>query len=568
MYNNFFYQNPNYCLHVSQEGDIMEVNNRALEFLDFTKDELMGKQAFIIFPGYEREKAVSFFISSRNSLKGESLDIDIVSRTGIILTVSWTVIPEHPEQKEFYFIFQNNTLLKKQKLQLDRLQAMAHIGTWEYIDNSKDLDWSDEAYRIFGQDKMTFEPTLKTFSECIFSEDRDMVLKEFTDSIEEGRMGYRIKHRVIHGITGQVRWVDEKCVHILDNEGNYQSSMGIVQDITDNELLSRQYESFFHVVESSSVPTVITDTEGNITFINESCEELYEFSEDELLGSNPSIFNPGKDVYRDLGISYEEFTEKFSGMWKRLRDPEFGYWVGELVNRTKSGTLLNVYLFINSVKDKDGKIISYVATNIDVSAEREKENKVRIETYQAIADMAEQRDNETGKHMNRIGEFSYFIASKLGHTHKFCEDLLIFAPFHDIGKVGIPDSILRAPRKLTESEFEIIKNHTVIGHDIFKNRISLEMADEIAYCHQEKFDGSGYPRGLTGQEIPISARICTIADVYDALRSERPYKRAFTEEETIDMIRTGAGSHFDPVLADLVVKYRKEMNQIFHDLSD
>lgn len=170
---------------------------------------------------------------------------------------------------------------------------------------------------------------------------------------------------------------------------------------------------------------------------------------------------------------------------------------------------------------------------------RHKEFNIRLECYRAITDLAEARDNETGEHLKRISAFSRILASELGLPQKQIQDLIIFSPLHDIGKVGIPDSILLAPRKLTKDEFEIMKTHASLGHEILKGRPTLEKASEIAHSHHEKFDGSGYPQGLAGEDIPISGRIVALVDVYDALRSERPYKHPWPHEQAKDQIIAG-----------------------------
>jgi HD-GYP domain-containing protein (c-di-GMP phosphodiesterase class II) len=127
------------------------------------------------------------------------------------------------------------------------------------------------------------------------------------------------------------------------------------------------------------------------------------------------------------------------------------------------------------------------------------------------------------------------------------------ALLHDIGKMGVPDSILLKPGKLTEEEWRIMKMHPVFAHDMLSSIPFLEPAIDIPYCHHEKWDGSGYPRGLKGEDIPIAARIFAIIDVWDALRSERPYRPAWSDEEALEEIRRGKGSHFDPIVVDAFI---------------
>jgi putative two-component system response regulator len=165
-----------------------------------------------------------------------------------------------------------------------------------------------------------------------------------------------------------------------------------------------------------------------------------------------------------------------------------------------------------------------------------------------LSKAAEYRDPETGAHILRMAHYSRLIAQRLGLSVADQDLLLEAAPMHDIGKVGIMDKILLKPGKLDFDEFEIMKQHAIFGYDLLKGSSSrvLQAGAEIAKGHHEKFDGSGYPFGLAGEAIPIFSRIVAVADVFDALTSERPYKKAWTLEAAVDMLKQGSGKHFDP----------------------
>jgi HD-GYP domain-containing protein (c-di-GMP phosphodiesterase class II) len=179
-------------------------------------------------------------------------------------------------------------------------------------------------------------------------------------------------------------------------------------------------------------------------------------------------------------------------------------------------------------------------------------------------------DGETGSHIRRLGLYSELMARHLGWSEAESEEIRIAAPMHDIGKIGIPDHILKKPGKLTESEFEIMKLHPEIGGRILSNSSStlVQMALQICLGHHEKWDGSGYPSGLSGKEIPTSARIVAIVDVFDALIHKRVYKNQMPIDNAIEIMLEGRGKHFDPQLLDLFISLKKEMTKIAFDYSN
>jgi methanogenic corrinoid protein MtbC1 len=176
----------------------------------------------------------------------------------------------------------------------------------------------------------------------------------------------------------------------------------------------------------------------------------------------------------------------------------------------------------------------------------------QAETVRRLSMAVEFRDEDTGAHIERIGRLSTLLAEQIGMEPDFCERLSHAAPLHDVGKVAIPDAILSKPGPLTPEERAIVETHAEEGHRLLRGSSSsiLEMGTTIALSHQEKWDGSGYPRGLTGEAIPIEGRIVAIADVFDALTSDRVYRKAFPVDEAVKMMREQRGRHFDPVLLD------------------
>lgn len=187
----------------------------------------------------------------------------------------------------------------------------------------------------------------------------------------------------------------------------------------------------------------------------------------------------------------------------------------------------------------------------------------RIEVIRRLGRAAEYRDNETGLHVIRMSHSARLLAQAAGLPEAQCELLYLAAPMHDIGKIGIADRILLKPGKLDPQEWETMKTHTLIGAEIIGVQDSplLSLARIVALCHHEKWDGSGYPNGLAGEEIPLECRIVSIADVYDALTSERPYKRAWTAEDALAYVRDEAGRSFDPMLIPLFLELHPKVRE-------
>jgi putative two-component system response regulator len=197
-------------------------------------------------------------------------------------------------------------------------------------------------------------------------------------------------------------------------------------------------------------------------------------------------------------------------------------------------------------------VVRRVQTHLSLVEARALENSHK-EAMFMLGEAGHYNDSDTGVHIWRMAAYARAIASAAGWPEHLAKKLELAAPMHDTGKIGIPDSILKAPRKLTKEEWDIMKTHPRIGHRILSKSSApiFVMGAEISLGHHEKWDGSGYPSGLSGEDIPESARIVALADVFDALTVKRPYKEAWPVEEAVAEILKGSGSHFDPRLADL-----------------
>lgn len=226
------------------------------------------------------------------------------------------------------------------------------------------------------------------------------------------------------------------------------------------------------------------------------------------------------------------------------------------------------FIFIkNEINDYDIELIKIFLLNYSLALDsyiaNQQSLKAQVEIINTLGDAIEKRSHETANHVLRVSEICYIMAKKMGLPEETCDVLKVASTMHDVGKIGILDNILMKPGKLTEEEFEIIKTHTEIGHKIFYNSglDVLRRAADICLNHHEKYDGTGYPNGLKGDEIPLDARIVSVVDVFDALTHKRCYKSAWTVEEANEYIKSQSGMQFDPKIVDIFIEI---MNHILN----
>lgn len=196
--------------------------------------------------------------------------------------------------------------------------------------------------------------------------------------------------------------------------------------------------------------------------------------------------------------------------------------------------------------------------------------ETRLEVVRCLGRASEYKDNETGMHVIRMSKVSQLLAAAVGMSEDDCSLILHASPMHDVGKIGIPDNVLLKPGKLEGEEMEIMKRHSEMGVEILGDHPSplMEMARQVAITHHEKWDGSGYPRGLSGKDIPLVGRITALADVFDALTSERPYKDAWSIEDAISLIKEQSGKHFDPELVEIFMQCIDEICEVRNKYRD
>jgi PAS domain S-box-containing protein len=329
-------------------------------------------------------------------------------------------------------------------------------------------------------------------------------------------------------------------------------------------------------LNSSSLEVVILDPEWRITEINRACQERSGLSKFVVTGETATC------------LWDEESLSKLQNEMTKNR-----FFQGELREISGRAEPRQVYYNFSPILDESVQCTGYIGIGRPVVEidHYERELKGRLEELRqtqgaamvGLAKLAETRDTETGQHLERMRNYSRIVAEELSSlpeyrlyiTEDYIQDIYNSSPLHDIGKVGIPDAILLKPGRLTAQEFEMMKHHSVIGGDALRaadqqlgGESFLTLGKEIAYHHHEKWNGSGYPYGLKGTDIPLSARIVALADVYDALTSKRVYKDPVSHDQARAIIIDSAGSHFADDVVRVFLKRETDFLDVRKDFQD
>jgi len=351
---------------------------------------------------------------------------------------------------------------------------------------------------------------------------------------------------------------------ILDSYGTITEYIGIRTDITELENIKNNLQKRLNITNKTfkevmnlskeyekalDVSTIVsrTDTKGNIVHANEGFYKITGYDKDEVIGKTHRI------------IKHEDTKpQTYKDMWDTITAGRI--WRATLKNRRKDGSEYVVNSVIYPVKNNEGQVLEYMAIRSDITDVvrlHTEIEKTQREVIYKMGEVGETRSKETGDHVKRVASCSYLLAKLAGLDEKQADLLKSASPMHDIGKVGIADAILLKPGSLSDREFAMMQEHTTIGYNILKNsqRELLQAAAIVAYQHHEKYDGSGYPQGLRGEDIHIFGRITAIVDVFDALAHDRVYKKAWPLESIKEFLQSQRGKHFDPYLTDLFVRH-------------
>jgi PAS domain S-box-containing protein/putative nucleotidyltransferase with HDIG domain len=503
---------------------------------------------------------------------------------------------------------------------LKEAQMVAHLGSWELDLVKNDLWWSDENYCIFG-----VEPgggnTYETFLETVHPDDRDFVNKTYQDSVKN-KTAYSIDHRLLLK-DGTVKWVNERCKTYYADDGTPLRSAGTTLDITQQhntqEDLNRSNRALRAISSCNSV--LVHATHEDELFHN-MCRVIiddggYRFAwigvveEDDSKRVRPVAHAGFEDGYLEqVNFTYDDsehgrgpagcavrhgepqvvndiHTDANFTPWRQAADERGFHSVLALPlkhNNNQVFAILSIYAEESDAFDTEAlgllqELASDLAFGILALRTRderdhylqehqksdERYQQVLVDTIRAISLTVEKRDPYTAGHQNKVAQLSVAIGRELGMDDNRLEGLRLGAMIHDIGKIYVPAEILNRPGRLSSAEFEIIKSHSEVGFDIIKDVHFPWPVAEMVIQHHERMDGSGYPRGLQGEEIILEARILAVADVVEAITSHRPYRPAVGLDKALLEIEDSRGIRYDTDVANACLSLIRDKHFAFEE---
>ena len=344
---------------------------------------------------------------------------------------------------------------------------------------------------------------------------------------------------------------EEKAkILVVDNDdGNLRLMEAMLRLLGYQVTLARDGEEALDKVRETSPDMILLDT---LTPKMDGFEVTRRLKEDDATKFIPVVMMTALSEVEDRVKALEAGVDDF------LTKP-----VDATELRPRVNSLLKVKAYNDYTRNYPGEMEAEVTRRTEFLRQSFEKMKIAsLDTVYRLSRAAEYKDEDTGAHVQRMSHYSSAIARRMDFDDEFVEQILWAAPMHDIGKIGIPDRILQKPGKLDSDEWVIMRQHTTIGAEILRDASAdfIKLAETIALSHHEKWDGSGYPQGLRGSNVPLAGRIVALADVFDALTTERPYRSPMPLEKALTIIKEGRGSHFDPELVNAFFDIKDEIS--------
>jgi len=504
------------------------------------------------------------YIDEIYSYNGSFINTNNLSEKALIHTLNYW-IETHLIKSEF---IKDHHLLKEYKNVVDESNIVSKTDTKGFITYVNDQFCDISGYR---KDELIGKPHNIIRHEEMPSDAFEKMWKTIkSKNTWKGIVKNRTKNNGFY-------YVHTTIKPILDTSGNIIEYIGIRKDITEEqnnkealqhelnlttdnmqEMMKRSRE--YHKAMDQSTILTRVDLDGNITYVNHEFTLALGYSLDEVKGNDHSIMkhpDTPKIIIKNLWD-----TILLGNTWK-----------GMIQNLNKCGKTVWLDTVIVPIKNMEDQIVEYLSIRHNVSEVVHLHEEIETtegELIYTLGAAAETRSKETSHHVKRVAHYSKLLAQLYGLDTHESEIIFQASPMHDIGKIGIPDHILNKPGKLTSNEWDIMRTHSELGYKILASstRPILKASATISHEHHEKWDGSGYPQELKGEEIHIYGRITAIADVFDALGSDRVYKKAWELNRIIELFKNQRGKHFDPKLIDLFLNNIEEFVKISYQFRD
>ncbi len=457
----------------------------------------------------------------------------------------------------------NRKLLEQYKLLVDEKAIVAKVdlaGNISYV-NSQFCHLSG-----YTETELLGQHYLFTFAE----NDQEATLQELKDTVINNKKWQGFLKKTSKN--GDIYIVDVTVVAIVDAHNKIEEFVALMLDVTEvyekferlslnlqQDLASQQhYHNEYERAIELGTSLCVLDTSGKIISANDNFSATLNCKTEEIIGQS----------FSDMVLDCNDFQQRVLG---KVQDQGFSSRVIRL--GVKPGCERTLSTVIVGIHDQQGDLHSLMSLSQDISdSVKLSEDIIEIqkELIYVMGEVVENRSQETGLHIKRVAQMSQLLAEKYGLSSEHAQMIKIASPMHDIGKVGIPDEILHKPGKLTAKEFETMQEHADLGYKMLNklDRPLINMAATIAHQHHEYYNGKGYPLGLAGEKIAIEARIVGLIDVFDALGSERCYKKAWTDEQIIEYLLANKGVQFDPELVDLFLENIEQILGIRNQLCD
>lgn len=610
---------PSAMIVVDKKGNITLANTYAEKLFGYSANELLDQPIELLVPHQLRESHThrhrdylaqpqAIAIGKRRSLYG-------VRKDGHEIPLEIGLAPYQTSEGLYVLALINDLTdrkraeaeLQEKELLLSESQRIGRIGSWSFDIERNTLQFSEEMYRLLDVSPQEFRHTRDGLLSLIYLADRSMM----TVWIEEIQSGKQIRERDFRMFcrNGELRYIQSRGRVEFDDAGKPRRFIGTMQDITDRKLAELQIrQQIKHLTALSEIDrAIIASSDRRYTLgviLSQTISQLQVDAADVLLldSSGQSLDYAAGRGFRTkqaeavrvrLGESHAGRAAKEGRLIQVLRlneESQDSFFQGRLVEegfasyvavpliaKSKVIGVLEVFNrqplqpypdwlnFLNMLAGQTAIAIE----NANLFKGLQQSNDELSEAYDATIEgwsrALDLRDKETEGHTRRVTELTTILARAFGFSEEELLRIRWGALLHDIGKMGVPDHILLKPEPLTEEEQLLMQKHPQYAYDLLKQIAFLQSALDIPYCHHEKWDGSGYPRQLRGEEIPMAARLFSIVDVWDALISDRPYRPSWSEEEALAYIREQSGRYFDPQVVELFRKVIKDFRSATPD---